>query len=621
MYKYLKYKIKYLKLKGGAAAADDICTGLIGCQCKSCLADDVCTSEPDCPCAICSNNREEALEREKALIEKKFEVPEDNPLFVSNRISMLPSVVKNLFIEFAGDDKSFLLDKSTTSTHPYKNLDIKLDKKYDFGAIQELLQKPQVICNMLVGENKRYCQSYLTKKKIIDVYKKIFGELPKNHPYNKSPKFKFTKETLSDMLGHSVTYEYKGQETIKDIRELQHYIKELMGIDRYFIPEGIKLDVDVVFKNITIPDFTDEIKARAFYRCQTEVIDIPPSVKKIGNYAFFGNRLLEKIKIPSSVKIIEEYLFSNCIKLNEVIIEDGVEEIKYYAFHDNMLSNIIIPLSVTSIGNYAFSKCRLENIIIGRQIKKLGKGAFSHNPLIKNVVIPSSIVNIPSSLFSNCGLENVIIEDGITAIGNDAFANNNLLKTIIIPLSVTEIGDNAFSGCGLENIIIGRQIKKMGFGVFSNNFLLKNVEIPSSIVKITHSMFYNCRLLENVIIEDGIKIIGHRVFANNISLKNIIIPSSVTEIESYAFDGNTSLKTIRIPLSVNKIHQFAFSNCGLETVYIENPNIYIEENAFINNPIQKIHLPKSINMYEFFNNSKKIFGKYHEYASGTIAWL
>ena len=167
MYKYLKYKIKYLKLKGGAAAADDICTGfddckckshsadnvctgLIGCQCKSCLADNFCKSEPDCPCAICSNNREEALEREKALIEKKFEAPEDNPSFVPNKISKLPSVIKNLFIEFAGDDKSFLLDKSTTSTHPYKNLDIELDKKYDFGAIQELIQKPQVICNMLV---------------------------------------------------------------------------------------------------------------------------------------------------------------------------------------------------------------------------------------------------------------------------------------------------------------------------------------------------------------------------------------------------------------------------------------------------------------------------------------
>ena len=55
MYNYLKYKIKYLKLKGGAAAAatavEDDCTGLLGCQCSSCAG---CTGEPDYPCFRCS---------------------------------------------------------------------------------------------------------------------------------------------------------------------------------------------------------------------------------------------------------------------------------------------------------------------------------------------------------------------------------------------------------------------------------------------------------------------------------------------------------------------------------------------------------------------------------------
>lgn len=64
------------------------------------------------------------------------------------------------------------------------------------------------------------------------------------------------------------------------------------------------------------------------------------------------------VTIPGTVEIIDDYAFAFSSKLNEVIIEDGVEEIGQNAFFDNEnLTKVYVPASVSEMDDCGFGFC------------------------------------------------------------------------------------------------------------------------------------------------------------------------------------------------------------------------------------------------------------------------
>ena len=408
----------------------------------------------------------------------------------------------------------------------------------------------------------------------------------------------------------------------------------------YNVPNGSKED-DFIFgkqndvntllyylgnaKELTLPaDCKGEyyvIGANVFENNTTiSSIVIPNSVTSIGSSAFKGCTGLTSVTIGNSVTSIRDNAFRNCnglkgvhisdisawcgidfgfndsnplyyannLYLNgelvtELVIPEGVKEIKKYAFYGcTGLTSVEIPNSVTSIGDYAFYECyRLTSIVIGNSVTSIGNGAFYGCTGLTSVEIPNSVTSIGSSAFKGCtGLTSVTIGNSVTSIRDNAFKSCTGLKTVI----------------NLSNLTFTKGSTDNGYVAYYANVLVNAPGAESVTVTIEGDyafavygdvntlVAYNGKATELTLPADyngETYIIAAELFKNNSNIKSVTIPESVTEIGDYAFSGCTGLTSIVIPNSVTKIGDYAFY-CGyrLESVVIGSGVTTIGESAF-----------------------------------------
>jgi hypothetical protein len=197
-------------------------------------------------------------------------------------------------------------------------------------------------------------------------------------------------------------------------------------------------------ESVVIPYGVVEIRSRAFRDSVFRSIEIPDSVKIIGELnpnlniggAFQGNANLENIVLPEGLEIIGDRTFASCVSLTSIEIPDSVTNIGRVAFHNTGITSIVISGGVERIEWATFSFSPLESVIISYGVNYIGTSAFS------NVV--------PPEYSDNETLKEVFIPDSVTIIDNLSFAYCKALTSIEIPDSVTSIGTRAFEGC--ENL-------------------------------------------------------------------------------------------------------------------------------------------------------------------------
>ena len=154
-------------------------------------------------------------------------------------------------------------------------------------------------------------------------------------------------------------------------------------------------------------------------------IDIPSSVTKIGEGAFWGCSSLGSIDIPDSVTYIGESAFGGCGSLKNVSV---AKNNSVYKSVDGILYNN----KLTSIIHFP-QKHSNTSFVIPDSVTKIGKNAFKGCSSLKSIVIP----------------------DSVTEIGEEAFWGCSSLGSIDIPSSVTEIRERAFCRCRyIESITI-----------------------------------------------------------------------------------------------------------------------------------------------------------------------
>lgn len=108
--------------------------------------------------------------------------------------------------------------------------------------------------------------------------------------------------------------------------------------------------------SIVLPSGIEIIEGVAFQQSSIETIELPNTLKSIGNTCFINCSLLEEITIPDAVTVIDDKAFSQCSSLKKVILGTQLER----------------------IGTNAFNRCSaLETILCPDETPAtLGKGAF-----------------------------------------------------------------------------------------------------------------------------------------------------------------------------------------------------------------------------------------------------
>jgi len=379
---------------------------------------------------------------------------------------------------------------------------------------------------------------------------------------------------------------------------------------------------------------------------------IPSSLKKVtitkdtGLYdgAFYGCKNLTEINLPDTLKSIGEYALYNCSGIKSINICEGVTSIGYNAFANcSNLAEITIPKTMTSIGSDAFlnctsiSKTKMNDLELWCKITfdsatanptYYSKNLYLNDSLLTEVVIPDSITKVKRRVFFNCDdIKKITVPDSVTSIGCEAFQGCNSLEEITLPF-VGDLNEGSTSISSVLGYVFGYSITKPASGDYvyqkygSGDSYYEYYYIPSSLKKVTitkdtglsYGAFYGCsnlteiNLPENlatvgtdafygtkfyndasswddgkVLYVDNILVLGSTsisgsykvregttsivgsAFASNTKLTELLIPDSVKYIGTSAFSGNTSLKTVVLGSGVKNIGNNAFYNCKAVT--------------------------------------------------------
>ena len=201
------------------------------------------------------------------------------------------------------------------------------------------------------------------------------------------------------------------------------------------------------FKSIDIPEDANlETIGDGAFECEKSAIGnsegfyfyLPKSLKYVGDNAFSRLRI-KRIYIPEdgNLETIGFGAFYSCCMDGSLDIPDSVKSIGDYAFAYNSFNRLYIDAAIEKIGDGAFEGCsELEDLDLDsymNKVKKIGNSTFQYCE----------------------SLERVIFSETLNYIGYNAFTDCEKLKEIEFLGKKIEIEDDAFEGCcNVESILV-----------------------------------------------------------------------------------------------------------------------------------------------------------------------
>ncbi|HOO06590.1 MAG TPA: leucine-rich repeat protein [Ruminococcus sp.] len=467
--------------------------------------------------------------------------------------------------------------------------------------------------------------------------------------------------------------------TLKDIGDYAFY--QCSNLNSVTLPSGLENIGSYAFYNckglssISIPGTVKTIDDRAFYYCNIRRLTLEDGIETIGNYAFAENTI-NTIDIPASVKVIGECAFgepyysigsgvvtilnpecdiifsSNTFDTAYAIYSYGGSTAEKYAFEygrkfgdietgkvkqegkcgndllfsiegnvlnitgtgdmwdeplfrgNSSIVEVNIADGVTSIGKNAFDYMHMITMNIPASVKKIDASAFGYSNQLSSFTVDKNNENFTVQngvLMSkdktkvvcypcNKGGTEYKLDESITAIEPDAFLNNNLTMLMILNKDCI-INGNIDS----DVIIAGYKGSTAETFAYDNRRYFHDLDTGLTTMKGRCGVDLTYELsADGHLVISGTGEIDDNAFSNNDNIKTVTIEEGVTSIGSYAFYDCDSIDEIELPSTVETIEYEAFYNSSLSSIKLNEGLKTIDGWAFEYTNLKKIDLPSTL---------------------------
>lgn len=353
--------------------------------------------------------------------------------------------------------------------------------------------------------------------------------------------------------------------------------------------------------NLVVPYGVTHLNALSFPRSSDRrvdhirTVDIPPTVRYLGERVFAGFGSLTALTIPQGVAGIPPQAFNETVSLLTIDFPSSVIYVNSRSQIEDTSWWAVQPEGVVYIGSVAYmwkGDMPSNTVVSVREGTVLiNPGAFQGRRNLVEITLPSSLIEIGSGAFAGSALTSLEIPDNVVSLGSRAFANSDLTN-IVIPYNVIYIGSHAFNGSALTDVVIESVQASIGTNAFVDT-ALTNISLPYGITRLPS---FRGTYLTTIEIPDSVVVIGSHSFYG-VPLRHVVLPNSLETIGRSAFE-NTLLTSIEIPESVTYIGERSFSNTNIDNDIILPRNItQLRFWAFLGTRVTTIYVPAGVDSF------------------------
>ena len=236
-----------------------------------------------------------------------------------------------------------------------------------------------------------------------------------------------------------------------------------------------------------------EVNDGCLERCMSndQPVVVPEGVTELGSWVFSHARWITtakdsadllwgisdaldedeiSIQLPSTLRVIGESAFNNNYHMRKITIPEGVEEIR----------------------RDAFKLCSgLEDAELPVGLKQIGRSAFEHCQNLRNINVSESTVIGPAAFLECAGMRD---GDGFVIVNGILFSYHGYMDSVVIPDGVHTISERAFESSEINDVTIPASVRRIERFAFHRCKSIRSLTVESEELDVAGSAFHHMEL-------------------------------------------------------------------------------------------------------------------------------
>lgn len=197
-------------------------------------------------------------------------------------------------------------------------------------------------------------------------------------------------------------------------------------------------------QEVTLPESLTAIGTAAFSGSGITAIELPASVKSVGDYAFLRCTALKSVALPAALQSMGREAFANCSALESVTFGDGTDESALTSLPEGAFEGCVALRSINladlarceNIGPWALAHMGgLTALSLPEAVRTLEQGALIGNSEVTELSLPGTLESLSDNAMSGMtGLTRIDATElsSVPALGRNVFSSINCPEVMLI---------------------------------------------------------------------------------------------------------------------------------------------------------------------------------------------